>query len=111
MLIDQDVQVINISQNTDRLKGFAASHGNRNAVAYLTRQASLAGKGLARIISSREAAGKKILSYALSWEIITIHIITGMKRRLMVIGGKGHSGKRSRACLAGKEKLGCAGVL
>lgn len=59
VLIDQDVQVINISQNTDRLKGFAASHGNRNAVAYLTRQASLAGKGLARIISSREAAGKK----------------------------------------------------
>ncbi|MGN0315923.1 MAG: S8 family serine peptidase [Fusicatenibacter sp.] len=57
-LIDQDVQAINISQNTSRLVGFAASHGNQNAVDYLTLQANLAEKGLARIISAREDAGK-----------------------------------------------------
>lgn len=57
-LIDQDVQVINISQNTSRLVGFAASHGNRNAIEYLSMQADLAEKGLQRIISLREAANK-----------------------------------------------------
>lgn len=57
-LIDQDVQVINISQNTSRLVGFAASHGNENAINYLTMQANLAERGLARIIAAREAAGK-----------------------------------------------------
>ena len=58
-LIDQDVQVINISQNTCRLIGFAASRGNLNAIRYLTQQANLTEKGLLRIIQAREEAGKK----------------------------------------------------
>lgn len=57
-LIDQDVQVINISQNTSRLIGFAASHGNQNAINYLSLQADLAERGLSRIITAREVAGK-----------------------------------------------------
>lgn len=57
-LIDQDVQVINISMNTSRLIGFAASHGNQNAINYLSMQADLAEKGLSRIITAREAEGK-----------------------------------------------------
>lgn len=57
-LIDQDVQVINISQNTSRLIGFAASHGNQNAINHLLLQADLTEKGLNRIISAREAEGK-----------------------------------------------------
>ncbi|GAA6396765.1 S8 family serine peptidase [Solibaculum mannosilyticum] len=57
-LIDQDVQVINISQHTNRLIGFAASHGNQNAINYLSMQADLTEKGLLRIISKREDANK-----------------------------------------------------
>lgn len=57
-LIDQDVQVINISQNTSRLIGFAASHGNQNAINYLSIQADLTEKGLSRIITSRELANR-----------------------------------------------------
>ena len=57
-LIDQDVQVINISQNTSRLIGFAASRGNKNAVTYLKEQASLAEKSLLRIIHQRQAENK-----------------------------------------------------
>lgn len=57
-LTDQDVQVINISQNTSRLIGFAASHGNQNAINYLSLQADLAERGLSRIITAREAADK-----------------------------------------------------
>lgn len=57
-LIDQDVQVINISQNTSRLIGFAASHGNQNAINYLSLQADLTERGLSRIIKTRTAAGK-----------------------------------------------------
>lgn len=57
-LIDQDVQVINISQNSDRLKGFAASHGNANALNFLTQHATIAEQGLERIIAERTAAGK-----------------------------------------------------
>ncbi|MCR4650292.1 MAG: S8 family serine peptidase [Lachnospiraceae bacterium] len=57
-LIDRDVQVINISQNTGRLVGFAASHGNANAIDYLTRQSDMAEKGLARIINEREENDK-----------------------------------------------------
>ncbi len=57
-LIDQDVQVINISQNTSRLIGFAASHGNQNAINYLTQQAELTQQGLSRIIAARQAAGE-----------------------------------------------------
>ncbi|MBR6558803.1 MAG: S8 family serine peptidase [Clostridia bacterium] len=57
-LIDQDVQVINISQNTNRLIGFAASHGNENAINILSTQAELTEKGLKRIISDREYWGE-----------------------------------------------------
>ncbi len=57
-LIDQDVQVINISQNTNRLIGFAASHGNQNAINYLSMQADLTEKGLSRIIEARQSAHK-----------------------------------------------------
>lgn len=57
-LIDQDVQVINISQNTSRLVSFAASHGNQNAISYLNQQAQLAENGLARIVARRQAEGK-----------------------------------------------------
>ena len=57
-LIDQDVQVVNISQNTWRLLGFAASHGNQNAINYLSLQADLTEKGLSRIIAARKAANK-----------------------------------------------------
>jgi len=57
-LIDQDVQVINISQNTSRLIGFAASHGDQNAIGYLSRQADLAERGLSRIVEDRTSAGK-----------------------------------------------------
>ena len=58
-LIDQDVQVVNISQNTSRLIGFAASHGNNNAINYLTLQADFVDKSLSRLISKREADGKR----------------------------------------------------
>ncbi len=57
-LIDQDVQVINISQNTSRLVGFAASHGNEKAINYLTQQAELTQRGLSRLIEARTAAGR-----------------------------------------------------
>ena len=57
-LIDDDVRVINISQNTSRLIGFAASRGNRNALDYLERQAALAGTGLSRLVAQRTAAGQ-----------------------------------------------------
>ena len=57
-LIDDDVQVINVSQNTGRLIGFAASRGNQNAAFYLEEQAALAEIGLSRIIAQRTAAGR-----------------------------------------------------
>lgn len=57
-LIDQDVQVINISQNTSRLIGFAASRGNKAAVSYLKEQAGLAETSLLRIIRQRQAENK-----------------------------------------------------
>ena len=57
-LLDQDVRVINISQNTDRLVGFAASHGNQNAIEYLSLQADLTEKGLLRILEQHQAEGR-----------------------------------------------------
>ncbi len=57
-LIDQNVRAINISLYTDRLIGFAASHGNQNAISYLQERADIAEKGLARIIETRQDAGK-----------------------------------------------------
>ena len=56
-LIDEDVCVINISQNTGRLIGFAASHGNEKAVRSLQEQAELTEECLLRIIDAREAEG------------------------------------------------------
>ena len=53
-LVDQDVRAINISLNTNRLIGFAASKGNKNAVAYLEDQAKTAGILLKRYIRSRQ---------------------------------------------------------
>ncbi|MBR1560888.1 MAG: S8 family serine peptidase, partial [Clostridia bacterium] len=57
-LIDAGVRVVNISQNTSRLTGFAASRGNAKAIDYLTQQAEIAGKGLARIIEERQRENK-----------------------------------------------------
>ena len=57
-LLDQGVQVINVSQNTSRLVGFAASRGNENAIRYLEEQARFTESGLARIIADREKAGE-----------------------------------------------------
>ena len=57
-LIDEDVRVINVSQNTDELKSFAASRGNENAINYLERQAELVEEGLSRIIQLRQAEDK-----------------------------------------------------
>lgn len=59
LLVDQDVQAINISQNTSRLIGFAASQGNDNAIDYLSAQAEQAEALLSRLISQRQADGKK----------------------------------------------------
>lgn len=55
VLLEQDVQAINISQNTNRLIGFAASHGNKNAKTYLESQANLAEAMLLRLINKRVA--------------------------------------------------------
>ena len=58
VLLDHDVCAINISQNSNRLIGFAASRGNSNALEYLQSQADLAEAMLLRIIQARKAAGK-----------------------------------------------------
>lgn len=58
LLLDQDVQAINISQNTSRLIGFAASRGNRAAINHLQTQADLAEAMLLRIVESRKEAGR-----------------------------------------------------
>lgn len=52
-LLKNDVCAINISQNTSRLIGFAASHGNQNAINHVNAQAELAGQMLKRIIDQR----------------------------------------------------------
>ena len=57
-LIDQDVRAINISQNTSRLIGYAASHGNQNAINHLQQQANVTGPGLQRIIDQRRSSGE-----------------------------------------------------
>jgi len=49
-LVERDVKVINISQNTSRLIGFAASRGNSNAINHLKNAADMAGKGLQKMI-------------------------------------------------------------
>ena len=56
-LIDQDVQVINISMG-GTVCCYAASHGNQNAIDYINRQAELATDILSRIIEERTAQGK-----------------------------------------------------
>ena len=57
-LVEKDVCAINMSLNTSRLIGFAASHGNANALNYLQHQADLAEAMLSRLIESRKSAGK-----------------------------------------------------
>jgi len=57
-LIEQDVRAINISQNTSRLIGFAASRGNRNAISHLKYNADIASEGLEAIIEQRNEEGK-----------------------------------------------------
>lgn len=57
-LLDQDVQVINISMSSGKLINFAASRGNRNAIDYLTEQARQMEQALVRVIESREAQGR-----------------------------------------------------
>lgn len=56
-LVESDVRAINISQNTSRLIGFAASHGNAQAQQHLQRQAALAQTALARLVQTREPEG------------------------------------------------------
>lgn len=56
-LIDQDVQVINISMG-GTVCCYAASHGNQRAIDYINRQADLATDILSRIIEERAAQGK-----------------------------------------------------
>lgn len=57
-LIDQDVQVINISQHTSHVVCFAASQGNQNALNHLQQEADAAEIGLKNIIAQREEAGR-----------------------------------------------------
>jgi len=51
-LIDNDVRVINISQNTSRLIGFAASRGNANAINHLQYHMAVSGNALNRMINN-----------------------------------------------------------
>ena len=57
-LIDQDVRAINISQNTSRLIGFAASRGNERAINYLSLQAQLTQTALLRLMHQRQKEEK-----------------------------------------------------
>lgn len=57
VLTDQGVRAINISQNTSRLIGFAASRGNDNAINILTTQAEIAGSMLKRLIEDIQSNG------------------------------------------------------
>ena len=59
VLLDNDVRAINISRNTGRLEGFAASMGNSNAAEFIESQAKVAGALLKRIIENREKNGQK----------------------------------------------------
>jgi virulence-associated protein VapD len=52
-LITRGVKVINISQGTSRLIGFAASQGNTNAINHLQTNAAIAGNALERMIEQR----------------------------------------------------------
>ena len=56
-LVDQDVRAINISQNSGWELCFAASRGNKNAIAYLEDQAKTAGALLKRLIRTRQSNG------------------------------------------------------
>ena len=57
-LIDQDVQVINISMGFNGLTIFAASRGNKNAINIISSQADLIEEALSRIIKNRENSNK-----------------------------------------------------
>ncbi len=58
VLLEKDVTAINISLNTSRIRGFAASQGDKDAIESLQREAELAGDMLERLILQRESAGK-----------------------------------------------------
>ena len=49
LLIGNNVKVVNISQNTGRLQGFAASHGNENAKNYIKTNADILGEFLHKL--------------------------------------------------------------
>ena len=57
-LLNRGVCAINISQNTSRLIGFAASQGNQRALNHLQTQADLAEALLSRIIADRQRRGQ-----------------------------------------------------
>jgi subtilisin family serine protease len=52
LLVRNDVKVINISQNTSRLIGFAADRGNSRAINYLRASSVIMERGLKRIIEA-----------------------------------------------------------
>lgn len=58
VLLENDVTAINISLNTSRVRGFAASQGDKDAIESLQREADIAGAMLERIISQRKESGK-----------------------------------------------------
>ncbi len=57
-LLEKDVTAINISRNTSRVRGFAASQGNKDAIASLEREAEVAGALLERIVRVRQSEGR-----------------------------------------------------
>lgn len=58
VLLEHDVTAINISLNTNRVRGFAASQGDKDAIESLQREADIAGAMLERIVSQRQKSGK-----------------------------------------------------
>ncbi len=51
-LVDRDVKVINISQNTSRPRSYAATKGDKEVIAGLEREANIASEGLQRMLDS-----------------------------------------------------------
>lgn len=58
VLLEHDVTAINISMNTSRVRGFAASQGDKDAIESLEREADIASAMLERIIAERREAGR-----------------------------------------------------
>jgi len=59
LIIDNHVQVINISQGFNSVIGFAASRGNENAVNFVKEYSGLTEYGLSRIIEINDSNGGK----------------------------------------------------